>query len=49
MAEVGVERLGAGDGEEHRAERHEADHAVMEHEGDGMERIERLQHLGMPQ
>ncbi len=32
MAEIGIERLGAGDGEEHRAQRHEADDAVMDHE-----------------
>ena len=48
MAEVGIERFRAGDGEKHRAERDEADHAVMEHEGDGMERVERQQHFGMP-
>ena len=48
MAEVGIERLRAGDGEKHRAERDEADHAVMEHEGNGVERIERQQHFGMP-
>ena len=43
MAEVGIERLGAGDGEKHRAERDEADDAMMNHERDGMERIERKQ------
>ena len=43
MAEIGIERFGAGDGEKHRAERDEADDAVMEHEGDGVERIERQQ------
>jgi len=26
MPEIGIERLGAGDGQEHRAQRHEADH-----------------------
>ena len=48
MAEIGIERLGAGDREEHRAQRDEADHAVMEHERHRVERIERKQHLGMP-
>ena len=48
MAEIGIERLGAGDREKHRAERDEADDAVMQHERDGMQRIEREQHLGMP-
>ncbi len=43
MTEVGVERLGAGDREKHGAQRHKADHAVMEHEGNGVERIEREQ------
>ena len=33
MAKVGVERLGAGDGEEHRPQRHEADEAVVDEEG----------------
>ena len=32
MPKIGIERLGAGDGEKHRAERDEADDAVMEHE-----------------
>ena len=39
MPEVGIERLGTGHGEEHRAERDEADQAVMKHEIDGVERI----------
>ena len=37
MAEIGVERLAAGDGEEHRAERDQADVAVRRHEADGVE------------
>ena len=45
MAEIGIKRLGAGDGEKHRAQRHETDDAVMNHEGDGMDRIERKQAL----
>ena len=32
MPEIGIERFGAGDGEEHRAEREQADDAVMEQE-----------------
>ena len=34
MAEVGIERLAAGDGEEHGAERDQADVAVRRHEAD---------------
>ena len=30
MSEIGIERLGSGDGEEHGAEREQADHAVMD-------------------
>ena len=41
MAEVGIERLGAGHRQEHRAERDEADDAVVKHERHGIERIER--------
>ncbi len=39
MAQIGVERLGAGDREKHRAERHETDDAVMEHERDREQRL----------
>ena len=41
MAEVGVERLGAGDDQEHRAERDQADDAVAGEEAHAVERIER--------
>src|SRR5258708_7446812 len=41
------QRIGAGDGEKHRDQRDEADDAVMEHERDSMEWIERKQHFGM--
>ena len=47
MSEIGIERLGAGDGEEHRAERIQADHAVLQQEIDAVERIERPQHAGI--
>ena len=49
MPEVGIERLGPGHGKKHRAQRDKADHAVMDHERDGIERIERQQHLGVAQ
>ena len=39
MPEVGIQRLGTGDGEKHRAQRDEANDAVVEHERDSMERI----------
>ena len=48
MPEIGVERFRPGHREKHRAEGDEADHAVMQHEGDGVERIERQQHFRMP-
>ena len=48
MAEVGVKRLRTGDGEEHGSERDEADHAVMEHERNGIKRVQRQQHFGLP-
>ena len=44
MAEIGVERLGAGDGEEHRAKRHQPDGAVGGKKADGVGRIERGEH-----
>ncbi len=37
MAEVGVERLRAGDDQEHRAQRDQADDAVIEQEADAIE------------
>ena len=40
MAEVGVERFGAGDREEHGAECDEADHAVVDEEAHAVDRIE---------
>src|SRR5438045_1541858 len=39
MPEVGIQRLGTGDSEKHRAQRDEANDAVVEHERDSMERI----------
>ena len=47
MAEVGVKRLGAGDGEEDGAERIEADHSVVGNESEAVGRIERPQHAGI--
>ena len=47
MAEVGIERLGAGDRQKHRAQRHKTDHAVVKHEGDGQHGIEGQQYFGM--
>ena len=44
MAEIGVERLAAGDDEEHRAERDQADLAVARNELDRIERIDRGEH-----
>ena len=43
-----VVSLAPGHGEEYRTERHKADDAVMDHEGNGIERIERQQHFRMP-
>ena len=48
MAQIRIKRFGAGDGEEHGAERHKTNDAVMDHEGNRMERIERQQHFGVP-
>ena len=45
MAEVGIERLRAGDRQEDGAERDQADHAVAEQEVDRVDRIEGQQHL----
>ena len=45
MAEVGVERFGAGHRQKHRAERVEPDHAVLQQKVNAVERIERQQHL----
>ena len=39
MPEVGVESLSTRDRQKHRAERHKADDAMMDHERDGVERI----------
>ena len=44
MAEIGIERLGSGDGEEHGTERKQSDDAVPEQEIDAVKRIERPQH-----
>jgi len=46
MAEIGIKRLRAGDREEHRAERHQADAAVAAEEAQGMPGIEREEHSG---
>ncbi|MGY4417924.1 hypothetical protein ACVWY2_000349 [Bradyrhizobium sp. JR6.1] len=48
VTEVGIERLRAGHGEEDRTERDEADHAVMQHERHRKDRVECVQHLGVP-
>ena len=45
MAEIGIERLAAGDHEEHGAERDQADFAVIVEERDAVERIDREQHM----
>ena len=45
VAHVGVERLGAGDGEHDAAQREESEHADGREETDRIERIERQQHL----
>ena len=47
MTEIGVERLGAGDGEEYRAEGDEPDHAVRGEKRDGIAGIEGEQDLGI--
>jgi hypothetical protein len=47
MPEVGIERLGSGDREEHGTERNKPDHSVMKHECDGQHGIERQQDFGM--
>ena len=47
MPEVGIERLGAGDGEEDRAQHDEPDEAVMLEEVNRLERIEGHQHRGL--
>ena len=44
MPEVGIKRLGAGDGEEHHAKRNQSDDAVLQQEIDAIERIKRPQH-----
>ena len=44
MAEIGIERLAAGHGEKHRAERDQADRAMREHELDGIPGIDRGKH-----
>ena len=44
MAEIGIERLAAGDGQEHRAERDQADVAVGRDEADGIDRIDGRKH-----
>ena len=44
MAHVGVERLGAGDGEKHAAEHDEADAAMVDEEAERMVRAERGEH-----
>ena len=44
VAHVGVERLGAGDGQHHRAERNKGEPAVAQAEGHGVVRRERAQH-----
>ena len=44
MAKIGIEGLGAGHREEHRAERHKSDHAVAEKKAHAVNRIERPEH-----
>ena len=44
MAEIGIERLAAGDHQKHRAQRDQADGAVIEQKFDAVERIDRRQH-----
>ena len=44
MAEVGVERFRAGDGEKHGAERVKPDDAVVKQETDAVPRVECEQH-----
>ena len=44
MAHVGVERLGAGDGEEHAAQDGKADDPMRGQEGHGVNRVERPEH-----
>ena len=44
MAEIGIERLAAGDGKKHRAERDQADVAVRRHEADGVDGIDGGKH-----
>ena len=46
MAEIGIERLAAGDGQKHRAERDQADVAVIEQKLDAVERIDGGEHRG---
>ena len=47
MAEIGIKRLGAGDGEKHGAERIKSDDAVVEQKRNAVQRIERPEHAGI--
>ncbi len=40
VAEIGIERLGAGHGQEHRAEREQPGRAVVEQEAEAVDRID---------
>ena len=45
MAEVGIERLGAGTGQKHEAHDRQPEHAVVVNEQDAVQRIERLKNV----
>ena len=49
MAEIGVERLGSGHGQEHRAEREQPGRAVVDQEAEAMERVDRADDAGIVQ
>lgn len=47
MTEIGVERLAARRRQEHRAERQQAEMAVLEQEGQAVDRVEGDEHAGI--
>ena len=47
MTEVGIKRLGAGDGEKYGSQRVKPDDAVVEQKRDAVGRIERPEHAGI--
>ena len=47
MTEVGIERLGAGNNEKDRAQRHKSDHSVGQQKAQTVDRIEGQQHRGI--